>query len=388
MIARLGTLAVGILIGYSLAYFHVNVAPEDFVKGNEDRLLVQRPKIEELAPLPELPPATISLEDELKKFALSHEWDRVISLGSAGIAERPEIREAVAPIMDKAYAHHSRKAYEKAQYESTIKLLNASQQFVALDGEENLMLAHSLLELKQYDAAYKAIKEAEKLSANSEAVRKIQRKIVSQLLNQHIARKQISESIQLLEQELLSDAGHSPYYLRLAELQYQNGDINKSIVSFESATNLGEQLNARQSKMYKKSKRRLTSPNVIEIPMKTQGNNLFVDAILNHSSPPMHFLVDTGASLTTISPQVANALGVFHGDDTSVVSVSTANGTVSAPKITLENVAVADAQVDDVETVVLANMGEGIDGLLGLSFLQHFDVEISNEENLLILRPR
>lgn len=96
------------------------------------------------------------------------------------------------------------------------------------------------------------------------------------------------------------------------------------------------------------------------------------------------FLVDTGASYTVITPQTARALGVDLTDDLQTVPVTTANGTVEAPLVTLKQVSLGGMQVQNVQAVV-ADLGDApqLSGLLGMSFFQ--GMEISFKQDKLVI---
>jgi aspartyl protease family protein len=96
------------------------------------------------------------------------------------------------------------------------------------------------------------------------------------------------------------------------------------------------------------------------------------------------FLVDTGASYTVITPQTAQALGVDLNDDLPSVPVTTANGTVHAPLVTLKQISLGGMQVQNVQAVV-ADLGDApqLSGLLGMSFFQ--GMEISFKQDKLVI---
>jgi clan AA aspartic protease (TIGR02281 family) len=84
-------------------------------------------------------------------------------------------------------------------------------------------------------------------------------------------------------------------------------------------------------------------------------------------------ILDTGASLTTLSWADLKVIGY----DPAVVSdrqeVITANGVIEALKLRVDRISVGDAEAGDVE-VICHDIPEftGVRGLLGLSFLKHF----------------
>ena len=89
----------------------------------------------------------------------------------------------------------------------------------------------------------------------------------------------------------------------------------------------------------------------------------------------LEFVVDTGASVITLTEDDAAALGVHPAESEFTVVLKTANGTVRGAPTTLGSVEVGDITVRDVAAVVLPQQALS-DNLLGLSFLsrlRHFE---------------
>ncbi|MCP4040594.1 MAG: hypothetical protein GY731_01390, partial [Gammaproteobacteria bacterium] len=80
-------------------------------------------------------------------------------------------------------------------------------------------------------------------------------------------------------------------------------------------------------------------------------------------------------------------LGIAVPGDAPRLWVRTANRRVAASLVTLESVDLGGAVVEQVPALVLETL-DGIDGLLGLSFLRHFNVEIHQQERLITLDPK
>lgn len=85
------------------------------------------------------------------------------------------------------------------------------------------------------------------------------------------------------------------------------------------------------------------------------------------------FLVDTGASLVTVSGSLAKKIGV-QGPYTDIV-LSTANGKVSARLGVVDSITVGNLHAKHVEIAVLDSVGS--ESLLGMSFLSRFDMHMS-----------
>jgi clan AA aspartic protease (TIGR02281 family) len=84
-------------------------------------------------------------------------------------------------------------------------------------------------------------------------------------------------------------------------------------------------------------------------------------------------ILDTGAVYAVIAWDVAKDIGYDPAISVRRMPIVTANGVIEAPLITVQSIKVADLQAQAVD-VVCHDIPEiaGIEGLLGLSFLQHF----------------
>lgn len=69
------------------------------------------------------------------------------------------------------------------------------------------------------------------------------------------------------------------------------------------------------------------------------------------------------------------------------IRLTTANGWIAAPTVTLTSIDLAGATVSDMRAVVLEEL-TSYDGLLGLDFLARFDVDINAEAGEIVLIPR
>lgn len=82
---------------------------------------------------------------------------------------------------------------------------------------------------------------------------------------------------------------------------------------------------------------------------------------------PMKFLVDTGATLVSLSPDDANAAGLKHSDLTFDQIVYTGNGPVHAAITRLRELRIDDLEVEDVQVAVIDSLKQSV---LGMSFLR------------------
>lgn len=117
-----------------------------------------------------------------------------------------------------------------------------------------------------------------------------------------------------------------------------------------------------------------------------EGNHVIVDALINNNISA-RLMVDTGASIVLISTDVAYRLGIEYGGIDRDMEIMMADGrSAKAKPIILESVKVGDAEVNKVQAAILekGTIG-GEDGLLGMSFLSHFVIQVDSASNKLIL---
>ena len=125
--------------------------------------------------------------------------------------------------------------------------------------------------------------------------------------------------------------------------------------------------------------------NTIVIPIQTNGSAVIVPVILNRAVQT-NMILDTGASFTVVSQQLAGRLGL---KPTRRVSLVTANGTVGAPLAPLGSLKVGEAEATNL-TVVIQDFSPtpALGGLLGLDFLSRYHTSIDSRRQVLVLSPR
>lgn len=96
---------------------------------------------------------------------------------------------------------------------------------------------------------------------------------------------------------------------------------------------------------------------------------------------PVEFLVDTGATLVTIPGELADHAGLDYG---AAKTVNTANGQGRGYMTTLERVDVQGLVMQRVPALILPDMQHTQHALLGMSFLEAFELQQRN--NTLIIR--
>ena len=103
------------------------------------------------------------------------------------------------------------------------------------------------------------------------------------------------------------------------------------------------------------------------------------------------FILDTGATFVSIRRSFAEKAKV-RIDEESKLQLSTANGMTEAKRAQATTVQVRSLQANDVPVVVQADekgsYGQGVDGLLGMSFLSRFNLTIDGRQIKLSSRSK
>lgn len=126
----------------------------------------------------------------------------------------------------------------------------------------------------------------------------------------------------------------------------------------------------------------------VKVLLKNTQNALIVDAVLHQEGQQSSgaFIIDTGATYTSISHQMAEQLGL-NLTDCEKVLITTANGRIEVPKVTIERLQVNGLEAHNVEaTVIPVRAGSSFSGLLGLSFMRQFVVTIDPQAGHLLFQ--
>jgi clan AA aspartic protease (TIGR02281 family) len=111
--------------------------------------------------------------------------------------------------------------------------------------------------------------------------------------------------------------------------------------------------------------------NTLVYPANEHGH-VILDAAVNGAS--VRLLVDTGASLVTLTPADARAAGISPGELVFNHRVSTANGSARMAPVTLREIRIGQLSVYDVPAAVLENLNISLLGMSFLSRLQAYEM--------------
>jgi len=119
----------------------------------------------------------------------------------------------------------------------------------------------------------------------------------------------------------------------------------------------------------------------IVLPVGSGGHYTGLGSINGH---PMRFVVDTGATVVSMGSDMAVQLGLDYNSSTDARAM-TANGAVSARRLTLNRVTVGDVTVYNVDAIVMPQSMPAV--LLGNSFLSHFQMRSDSSTLVLEKKP-
>lgn len=131
---------------------------------------------------------------------------------------------------------------------------------------------------------------------------------------------------------------------------------------------------------------RATGSPVHEVELiQAASGNFLVDVVIN-SKVKARLMVDTGASIVILSKEIGDRLGFTRDRSTPELPTMTAGGMVWTPMTVINSLRVGEAEAVFVEAGFNDEM-KGIDGLLGMSFLGDFRVEMDQQDGKMKLRP-
>jgi len=123
------------------------------------------------------------------------------------------------------------------------------------------------------------------------------------------------------------------------------------------------------------------------IPFDPNAPILLFECVLEFKSRHIFIMaLDSGSSYTIISEAAATQVGYGLSKISEYVSFSNASQSHLVPKVTLNSFSLADAKIDNLDVLIYTLPEEhGIDGVIGLNFLRHFNIGLDFEYGILTL---
>lgn len=122
------------------------------------------------------------------------------------------------------------------------------------------------------------------------------------------------------------------------------------------------------------------------IPHEEHFGHMFVSTRINNQHTA-ELMLDTGASLVTLSHLAAERMGIPTGGNHTAEFRLADGSVIEAEMVVLDTVQVGDARVDQVLAAVIPDaLADGRDGLLGMSFLREFVINYDAAGRELVLK--
>ncbi len=265
------------------------------------------------------------------------------------------------------------------------------------DVDARILLAEAYRGQEDFHAAIDQLYEARGYAYRPANLAQITRRIRSMVaeLTQSLKRNDDQHALLAFYQRLVQlEPDYAPWFMGLAVTQLALDDkeaARRSLLLVSQDPDVGAQAQVMLSDLsialaeVQDTDPRDSATEVVGIPLRRSGNHFVVDARPAHGSS-IRLLIDTGASLTIFTPDVLEQRGIRYQDTGRTGVFSTANGPVQAPIYKLDSLSVGDWEVHHLEIGVL-DLGSrsGVDGLLGMNFLNHFQFFIDQNKALLRL---
>ncbi|SMF15037.1 clan AA aspartic protease, TIGR02281 family [Alteromonadaceae bacterium Bs31] len=126
------------------------------------------------------------------------------------------------------------------------------------------------------------------------------------------------------------------------------------------------------------------------VAMKPMGHHYLLGVVLNGGQQQPKLLLDTGASITMLTEEAFGRLVASSGwKDLGWRLFNTANGIARGRLMQVKELQLGQYALQDVKIAVQgADLGDGVDGLLGMNVLSRFHFKIDQDEHKLLLTPR
>lgn len=193
-----------------------------------------------------------------------------------------------------------------------------------------------------------------------------------------------NEAIQTLKDGLVSNPNSSTLIYELGYL-YATADDTTAIPYLKKAIELNPNLTEAVSPLLERVTKKTGKP-IHLVRMFRRGNDFLVDAVINNKFH-VWLKVDTGANLCVIPSYVIRSAGTDLRS-ARLVQITSVTGTATAPLVGFSTMSVGGAQAKNVLGVVFDMPGQPQEGLLGISFLEHFKVYLDTKHQQMILTER
>jgi len=390
-------LTVGVLIftlGWGLAWFMYHYAGSNPLQSAQPVIPTPSKFINPGQSAAEFTSTIPGQVDEIASLLQRNEFDAVVERYEVLQVEVGDETVAAARAQILSYA---RQLIAKRHISLAEQLLQRFLVAAYRDVEARILLAEVYLVEENFHAAIDQFYEARGYAYRPAMLQRISNHIRSMVaeLAPSLKRNNDHNALLVLYQQLTQlEPDHAPWFMGLAAAQLVLDDkeaARRSLLLVAQDPDVGAQAQSMLSELtialakQDDAEPQVSATKVVGIPLHRSGSHFIVDA-----SPArglnIRLLIDTGASLTILTPDVLEQHGIRYQDTGRTRVFSTANGPVRAPVYILESLTVGNWKVNQLEIAVLdLSGGSAIDGLLGMNFLRHFQFFIDQNEAVLRL---
>lgn len=324
-----------------------------------------------------------TLEGQLFSFyhaAQTSDWQTIVDTGPA-LLNTHLANDSVLSTLEQAYLKLSESSIASGDINYARNLLR----FAITTLPDNISIIHSLANIENTagraaDALQILHQSIDNGLANNHTYQLLEEVVLNIVNKASLANTQKQ---QLLEQAIQYQPAIASYHAALGKLHYHQGDYAGALTEFNYAAQLDANFYYTLNSLMENARSRLQSPQHITVPLHSNGNSYMVDVKINGTS--RRLILDTGASITAVSGTLAQELGI-NISNARHVQLSTANGIINAPIVKANSIELNGAKISDLDLVVIKQMHGN--GLLGLNFLNHFNIDINQASNEMILSYR
>jgi len=329
----------------------------------------------------------ISDYDQAALLLSKHQYTQFIQMyiGLRAVANESQISRYQNLVLNTVRALQQKKHTQQA-----LELLSLFLEY-EYDNSTALILYAELQHIqKNYLASMDALFRARSYAHQIKDIDAVNKKLRALVAEQRRRLSKEGDPLALLDfyrrlTELEPDYG--PNFIGLAEVHINLGNLDAAHNALSLVVS-DPSISARLDRVYAKLDQApaLELAGATPVALVRIHDQFLIDVIINNGQTA-RLLLDTGASISIISPSILNALGLDTQKGAKMGWFNTANGVVSAPIYTIQSLSVEENVVESIDVGVLSISSSGeIDGLLGMNFFKHFNFYIDQKNSVLFLR--
>lgn len=251
----------------------------------------------------------------------------------------------------------------------------------------NLAAAGIHEERGAYESALDALLQASLLVESERDERQLTRKLadVTDAWSRALIGREDFDSVDRMYQSItLAMPERAEYFLKLGMLRMRMGDFERALIPLAHIENHDEWgARARELIAQAEASEVRDAPGQERLALRSAGSQFVVEARIDHGRS-IHLLVDTGAAMTIIDESLLAGLG-YPLANRRQEYFATAGGVVEAPVVTIGHLGLGNAGISELPVGALPLGIDGINGLLGMNFLRHYEFRIDQREKILYL---